>query len=232
MVKLKGKEKIEWVNLFIKKEVVMVKVFKVLIVVMLLVFCPIAHLAYAKEAKSPKKQPEDKRKVSEVKETEDFQGKLGIGLRLNTMGSGPILKYYLTNNLALQAIADLGDFTTYGLSGIYQLDKAFDAGRVPVYPYAGISYMMVKGPEATYTYYWCTAKYKTKGSGAEFFGGVLFDLKRATGVNLHATAEAIYSPMEVKSTGDISCGSYRGTYEVKADWSEFIIGGSLIYYFK
>lgn len=215
------------------------KIFRISIII-LLIFCSITNFTYAKEKGLTKKEVKSSAKEERLSEKEaDFQGKLGIGIQLGAMNEelGPTLKYYLTNNLALQAKADLawwGIFKTYGIRGIYQFNKWRDiADKVDIYPYAGLGYMMVKGPEETWTYYYCTGKYQTEGSGAELLGGVLFDLKKATGVNLHAAAEAIYSPIEVKTTYEMRCGRYYGgKLEYKSDWSEFIIGGSLIYYFK
>ncbi|MBI1864919.1 MAG: hypothetical protein HYR98_04195 [Nitrospirae bacterium] len=69
---------------------------------------------------------------------------MGVQSSLMNFWLGPSLKYYLTDHVAVQGnLGVVGDFTTYGVRGIYQLNKLSDLGGTPVYPYAGVGYAMI-----------------------------------------------------------------------------------------
>lgn len=156
-----------------------------------------------------------------------FAGKVGVGVQssLTNFGLGPSLKYYLTDHIAVQGnLGVLGDFTTYGIRGIYQLNKMADIGGIPVYPYAGAGYAMITGPEASY--FGMTEKWE--GSGFELLGGLLFDLTKSFGLPVHTSVEFGYTNIELTASFSYGGRKYEYTYDA---WKGFLVGWNFFYNF-
>jgi hypothetical protein len=145
---------------------------------------------------------------------QQFAGKVGVGVQSSLMNFwlGPSLKYYVTDHVAVQGnLGVLGNFTTYGIRGIYQLNKMADVGDTPVYPYAGLGYTMM-----TYT----GGFIKFEGRGVELLGGLLFDLTKSLGLPVHTSVEFGYSNIAL---------TYEGMKF--ADYAAFGVGWNLFYNF-
>lgn len=178
---------------------------------------------------SPQPAPARPAKVDESSYFRDYQfaGKVGVGVQSSLLSFwlGPSLKYYLTDHIAVQGnLGVVGDFTTYGIRGIYQLNKMADVGGTPVYPYAGAGYSKITGPEVSY--FGVTEAYE--GSGFELLGGLLFDLTKSIGVPVHTSVELGYSNIEL--TASISYGGKKYDYTYDA-WKGFLFGWNLFYNF-
>lgn len=161
---------------------------------------------------------------------QDFAGDIGVGIQASVLnlGAGPTVKYFVTDHIAAQGtLVAVGDYTTYGVRGLWQFDEVGRAGKSRIYPYMGAGYAKIKGPEESGSIFGMEWKASTEGSGAEIFGGVMFDLQRQTKRKLQAAVEGVYSPIEVKGT--YSIGGL--TYETKANYSTFFVAGSIIYFF-
>jgi hypothetical protein len=158
---------------------------------------------------------------------QQFAGKVGVGVQssLTNFGLGPSVKYYVTDHLAVQGnLGVFGDFTTYGVRGIYQLNKLADIGGIPAYPYAAAGYAKITGPDETYF----GMKFTYEGSGFDLLGGLLFDLTKSFGLPVHTSVEFGYSSTEL--TGSVTYGGKKYDYSY-GSWSAFLVGWNLFYNF-
>lgn len=161
---------------------------------------------------------------------ENQKGKIGAGIGISALNFnlGPLIKYWITDNIGAQAIySAIGGFKGFNIQGIYEFSQTIELEGEKLYPYIGIGYISMEKEEdyggASLTY---------KGSGFIFSGGVKGSLSQLT-PNLYYTTELGYSPLELEAEYK-AVSMYGGGTEkttVTADYSSFGVGFSLIYYF-
>jgi len=151
---------------------------------------------------------------------------IGVDINAANLGVGPLVKYWINDNIGVQGTLVLGYLTGYGARVLYEFDKDLLIAGSTMNPYAGIGYASASRKETAFDF-----DVTTKGSGPQIFGGVEGKIP-CWGPNFYWTAEFVYAPLKLEGTAKTTFMGQEISETVKADYSSFDIGLSLLYYFS
>lgn len=150
---------------------------------------------------------------------------IGVDINAANLGVGPLVKYWINDNVGVQGTLVLGYLTGYGARVLYEFDKDILIAGSTMNPYAGIGYTSASREET-----WSGVDVTTKGSGPQIFGGVEGKIP-FWGPNFYWTTEFVYAPIKLEGTAKTTFLGEEISSTVEADYSSFDIGLSLLYYF-